>query len=78
MADRATIGARPGIATTARIFVLRPTDTLDFAAVVTGPSLPVAAFQPVAETVTWAGVPWFVECDGSRGGTTGAPRAPSP
>ncbi|MFF1401279.1 S8 family serine peptidase [Streptomyces sp. NPDC058287] len=67
--DRTTIGARQGIATTARTFGPHPTDTLDFAAAVTGPSLPAAPFYRVADTLTWSGVPWFVDGDGSRGGT---------
>ncbi|WP_432177276.1 hypothetical protein [Streptomyces sp. NBC_00063] len=46
----------------------RPTDALDVAAAVTDPSLRPAPFCRVAD-MTWAGVPWFVDGDGSRGGT---------
>ncbi|WP_240654115.1 S8 family serine peptidase [Streptomyces sp. AcE210] len=67
--DRATVAGRQGIATTSRTFGPDTTATLDFAAAVVGPSLPAAPLYRVGDVMSWTATPWFVDGDGSRGGT---------
>ena len=67
--DRTTIAGRQSIATSSRTFGPEALDSLDFAAAVVGPSLPAAPLRRVKDSLLWTGTPWFVDGDGSRGGT---------
>ncbi|WP_371604361.1 S8 family serine peptidase [Streptomyces sp. NBC_01220] len=67
--DRATIAGRQSIATSAQTFGPHALRRLDFAAAVVGPALPAVAAYRVDDTVVWAGTPWFVDGDGTRGGS---------
>ncbi|MEU2246676.1 S8 family serine peptidase [Streptomyces sp. NPDC019224] len=67
--DRATIAGRQSIATSTETFGTRPVERLDFAAAVVGPSFPAAPAYRLNNSVVWAGTPWFVDGDGTRGGS---------
>ncbi|MFF7363641.1 S8 family serine peptidase [Streptomyces sp. NPDC008125] len=67
--DRATIAGRQSIATPARAFGRSAVDRLEFAAAVVGPALPAAPFYRVGDSMVWTATPWFVDGDGSRGGS---------
>ncbi|WP_405689360.1 S8 family serine peptidase [Streptomyces sp. NBC_01185] len=66
--DRASIAGRQSIATSTQTFGPRALSRLDFAAAVVGPALPAAPAHRINNSVIWAGTPWFVDGDGSRGG----------
>ncbi|MFD8686120.1 S8 family serine peptidase [Streptomyces sp. NPDC059651] len=67
--DRATIAGRQSIATSTQTFGPHALRRLDFGAAVVGPALPAAPAYRVKDSVVWAGTPWFVDGDGTRGGT---------
>ncbi|WP_299530382.1 S8 family serine peptidase [uncultured Streptomyces sp.] len=67
--DRASIAGRQSLATSTQTFGPRALRRLDFAAAVVGPALPAAPARRVNNSVIWAGTPWFVDGDGSRGGS---------
>ncbi|WP_338693799.1 S8 family serine peptidase [Streptomyces sp. Q6] len=67
--DRVTIAGRQSLATASRAFGPKALDRLDFAAAVIGPALPSAPLRRTGNTMAWTGSSWFVDGDGSRGGT---------
>ncbi|MCX5415562.1 S8 family serine peptidase [Streptomyces sp. NBC_00059] len=67
--DRATIAGRQSIVTSTQSFGPHALRRLDFAAAVVGPALPAAPAHRINNSVIWAGTPWFVDGDGSRGGS---------
>ncbi|MGW0938538.1 S8 family peptidase [Streptomyces sp. NPDC002666] len=67
--DRASIAGRQSIATSTQTFGPHALRRLDFAAAVVGPALPAAPAYRINNSVIWAGTPWFVDGDGTRGGT---------
>ncbi|MEV0093807.1 S8 family serine peptidase [Streptomyces sp. NPDC050738] len=67
--DRASIAGSQSIVTSAQAFGPRALDRLDFAAAVVGPGLPAAPLRRVGDSMLWASTPWFVDGDGTRGGT---------
>ncbi|MFI6964551.1 S8 family serine peptidase [Streptomyces sp. NPDC050255] len=67
--DRASIAGRQSIATSTQTFGPHALHRLDFAAAVVGPGLPAVAAYRANDSVVWAGMPWFVDGDGTRGGS---------
>ncbi|WP_203183957.1 S8 family peptidase [Streptomyces pratensis] len=67
--DRATIAGRQSIVTSTQSFGPHALRRLDFAAAVVGPALPAAPAYRINNSLIWAGTPWFVDGDGSRGGS---------
>ncbi|MGW8884233.1 S8 family peptidase [Streptomyces sp. NPDC055749] len=67
--DRASIAGRQSIATSTQTFGPNALRRLDFAAAVVGPALPAAPAYRINNSMIWTGTPWFVDGDGSRGGT---------
>ncbi|MGZ2359342.1 S8 family serine peptidase [Streptomyces sp. 372A] len=67
--DRATIAGSHSLTTSTETFDGRSVRRLDFAAAVVGPGLPAAPAYRVNDSVVWAGTPWFVDGDGTRGGS---------
>ncbi|MGC4948757.1 S8 family peptidase [Streptomyces sp. DT224] len=67
--DRATIAGRQSIATSTEKFDGHSVHRLDFAAAVVGPGIPAAPAYRLNNSVVWAGTPWFVDGDGTRGGS---------
>ncbi|MFE6039013.1 S8 family serine peptidase [Streptomyces sp. NPDC056452] len=67
--DRASIAGRQSVVTSTQTFGPHALRRLDFAAAVVGPGLPAAPAYRINDSVIWAGTPWFVDGDGTRGGT---------
>lgn len=67
--DRASVAGRQSLATSTQTVGPHALRRLDFAAAVVGPGLPAAPAYRINDSVIWAGAPWFVDGDGSRGGS---------
>ncbi|MEU1350975.1 S8 family serine peptidase [Streptomyces sp. NPDC005795] len=67
--DRASVAGRQSLVTSTQTFGPHALRRLDFAAAVVGPGLPAAPAYRLGNSVVWAGTPWFVDGDGTRGGT---------
>ncbi|GGY41855.1 serine protease [Streptomyces omiyaensis] len=67
--DRATVAGRQSFVTPSTAFGPREGRELRFGTAVVGPALPAAPLRRVRDTMLWSPTPWFVDGDGSRGGT---------
>lgn len=67
--DRANVAGRQSIATSTEKFDGHSVHRLDFAAAVVGPGIPAAPAYRLNNSVVWAGTPWFIDGDGTRGGS---------
>ncbi|MYW62952.1 S8 family serine peptidase [Streptomyces sp. SID8379] len=67
--DRANIAGRQTLATSTQEIGPHKVHSLHFGAAVVGPSLPAAPLRRVGDTLLWTALPWFVDGDGTRGGT---------